>query len=359
MISNLVYKAIRPAVFKMDPENAHSMTIKALKTGAVRNCCVTRSERLEQDIFGLKFINPAGLSAGFDKNAEVIAPALKLGFGFTEVGTVTPQPQGGNPRPRIFRDPTNGAVINRMGFPNGGLHVFRPNLEKFLNASSRPQGVVGINIGMNKTQENPAEDYCALIKELAPLADYLTVNISSPNTPGLRNLQEKEPLTELITQMKKALSETCPENAPALLIKLAPDLDEKQQKEIAGVLMETGVSGVILSNTTLDRPDYLSEGFKDEAGGLSGSPVREKSTAIIRNFYKLTDGKLPIIGVGGISTAEHAYEKIKAGASLVQLYSGMIYEGPSIASKINSGLLELLNRDGYTNISDAIGQEGL
>ncbi len=357
MISNLVYKAVRPAVFKMDPEDAHGFTIKALKTGMIRNCSVTKSERLEQEIFGLKFVNPVGLSAGFDKNAEVISPALKLGFGFTEVGTVTPLPQGGNPRPRIFRDPANNAVINRMGFPNGGVRVFRPNLEKFLNSSSKPAGVVGINIGMNKTQENPAEDYCALIKELAPLADYLTVNISSPNTPGLRNLQEKEPLTELITEMKKALSDTCPDNAPALLIKLAPDLNEQQQEEIAGVLMDTGVNGVISSNTTLDRPDYLSDGFKDEAGGLSGAPVREKSTAIIRNFYKLTDGKLPIIGVGGISNAEHAYEKIKAGATLVQLYSGMIYEGPSIASNINKELIELLDRDGYTNISEAIGQE--
>ena len=195
MITDILYKAARPVVFKMDPEDAHGMTIKAMKMGTVRICNATKSERLEQDLFGLKFPNPVGLSAGFDKNAEVIAPCLRLGFGFTEVGTVTPQPQGGNPRPRIFRDPANGAVINRMGFPNGGLRVFKPNLENFLSSNSRPSGIVGINIGMNKTQENPAEDYCALIKELAPLADYLTVNISSPNTPGLRNLQEKEPLT--------------------------------------------------------------------------------------------------------------------------------------------------------------------
>lgn len=355
MITDLIYKAVRPIVFKMDPEDAHGATIKALKSGAIRSCKITKSERLEQELFGLRFPNPIGLSAGFDKNAEVIAPALRLGFGYTEVGTVTPLPQGGNPRPRIFRDPANGAVINRMGFPNGGVRVFKPNLQRFLGMSARPDGVVGINIGMNKTQENPANDYCALIRELAPLADYLTVNISSPNTPGLRNLQEKEPLSELIGQMKNTLSDVCGNEAPALLIKLAPDLDAQQQEEIAGVLMDTKVSGVILSNTTLDRPDYLSDGFRDENGGLSGMPVREKSTQIIRNFYSLTKGQLPIIGVGGISDADHAYEKIKAGASLVQLYTGMIYEGPSIANTINAGLLELLNKDGFSHISQAIG----
>lgn len=352
-----LYKYIRPAVFAIDPETAHGMTIKALKTGAIKPCKTITSERLEQSIFGQTFANPVGLSAGFDKNAEVIEAALKLGFGFTEVGTVTPKPQGGNPRPRIFRDPVNGAVINRMGFPNGGLRVFKPNIEAFLNKQNRAQGVVGINIGMNKTQENPAEDYCALIRELAPLADYLTVNISSPNTPGLRNLQERAPLTELISEMKKALNETCPDNAPALLIKLAPDLTEAQQEELADTLTANKIDGVILTNTTLDRPDYLSDGFRVEAGGLSGAPVREKSTAVIRNFSKLTKGVLPIIGVGGISKAEHAYEKIKAGATLVQLYSGMIYEGPEIANAINKGLIDLIDRDGIKHISEAIGTD--
>ena len=351
------YKYIRPAVFKIDPETAHGLTIKALKSGAIRPCSTIQSERLAQSLWGLNFPNPVGLSAGFDKNAEVIAPALRLGFGFTEAGTVTPKPQNGNPRPRIFREPAHGAVINRMGFPNGGLRVFKPNIEKFLSSNSRPNGIVGINIGMNKTQEKPAEDYCALIKELAPLSDYLTVNISSPNTPGLRDLQEKGPLLDLLTQLMQTRKETCSENAPPLFVKLAPDLDEKQQEEIAETLLKAKVDGVILSNTTLDRPDYLSENFRGKKGGLSGDPVREKSTAIIRNFYKLTGKKLPIIGVGGISTAEHAYEKIKAGASLVQLYSGIIYQGPEIANKINAELLNLLDRDGFTNISEAIGRE--
>ena len=352
-----LYKYVRPAVFKIDPETAHGVTIKALKTGALRPCSIVSSPILEQEIFGLKFPNPMGLSAGFDKNAEVIAPALKLGFGFTEVGTVTPKPQGGNPRPRIFRDPKSGSVINRMGFPNGGLRVFKPNIEKFINSDNKPNGVVGINIGMNKDQSDPAADYCALISELAPLADYLTVNISSPNTAGLRDLQRKDALAELLGEMMETRSKACPDNPPALLIKLAPDLDEKQQQEIAETLLSADVDGVILSNTTLDRPEFLPEKFRGEKGGLSGVPVREKSTAIIRNFYKLTDGKLPIIGVGGISNAEHAYEKIKAGASLVQLYTGMIYEGPAIANDINKGLIELLERDGFASITDAIGAD--
>lgn len=352
-----LYGLIRPAIFKMDPETAHGLTIKGLKTGAIRPCKTVRSDMLEQDIFGLHFANPVGMAAGFDKNAEVISPLLKLGFGFTEAGTVTPKPQGGNPRPRIFRDPTNNAVINRMGFPNGGLRAFKPNIEKFLSTESRPHGVLGINIGMNKEQKNPADDYCALIKELAPHADYLTVNISSPNTPGLRDLQKKDILTDLVNQMMDARHEACGEQAPALLIKLAPDLSEEQQEELAETLIETKVDGVILSNTTLDRPDFLPDDFKAQPGGLSGAPLTQKSTQIIHNFYRLTHGKLPIIGVGGISTAQHAYDKIKAGASLVQLYSGMIYEGPEIANKINQGMCDLLSQDGHTNISEAIGTD--
>ncbi len=352
-----LYKFISPIVFKIDPENAHSMTIKALKSGLVRSCKKVEDSALEQELFGKRFPNPVGLSAGFDKNAEVIAPCLKLGFGFTEAGTVTPKAQDGNPRPRIFREPESGSVINRMGFPNEGVSTFKRNVERFLNSSAKPQGVVGINIGMNKTQTEPADDYCVLIEQLAPLADYLTVNISSPNTPGLRDLQRKDVLLELLGKMMDSRAKACPENAPALLVKLAPDLDEAQQQELAETLIEAKVDGVILSNTTLDRPETLPEDFRNEAGGLSGTPVREKSTAVIRNFYKLTNGKLPIIGVGGISKAEHAYEKIKAGASLVQLYTGMVYEGPEIANNINRGLLELLQRDGFTNIADAIGAD--
>ena len=222
-----LYKYVRPAIFKIDPETAHRLTIKAMKTGVIRPCSIVKSEKLQQNIFNLRFPNPVGLSAGFDKNAEIIAPALNLGFGFTEVGTVTPKPQKGNPLPRLFRDPASGAVINRMGFPNGGVRVFKPNIEAFLNANKRPEGVVGINIGMNKEQENPVEDYCTLVHELALLSDYLTINISSPNTPGLRDLQQKDILLEMLGQITNTLKDICTDAPPALLVKLAPDLDEK------------------------------------------------------------------------------------------------------------------------------------
>ena len=348
-----LYKLAKPLVFKMDPETAHGVTIKALKSGAIKSCKTVKDSSLNQSLFGIQFSNPVGLSAGFDKNAEVISPIINLGFGFTEVGTVTPKPQIGNPRPRIFRDPDSASVINAMGFPNGGLDMFKKNIK----TSRRPSDIVGINIGMNKEQTNPAEDYCALIRALAPMASYLTVNISSPNTPGLRNLQQKDVLSELLGELMAARKEISGGNSPALLVKLAPDLNEKQQEEIAETLMESKVDGVILSNTTLDRPQSLPETFRARKGGLSGAPVRGKSTDIIRNFYKITGGKLPIIGVGGIQTAEHAYEKIKAGASLVQLYTGMIYEGPNIANNINAGLIDLLKQDGCMNISEAVGQE--
>ncbi len=352
-----LYRIFRPAIFTIDPENAHGLTIKAMKRGIIKSCKHISSPKLEQRLFGVNFKNPVGMAAGFDKNAEVISSLLKLGFGFTESGTVTPKPQGGNPKPRIFRDPKSGSVINRMGFPNGGLRVFKPHIEEFLADEKRPDGILGINIGMNKEQKNPADDYCSLIKELAPLADYLTVNISSPNTPGLRDLQQKDVLSALIDEMKETLTQTCPSDAPALLIKLAPDLNEEQQEEIASTLVATNIDGVILSNTTLDRPESLPEEFRAQPGGLSGTHVKEKSTAVIHNFYRLTNGKLPIIGVGGISTAEHAYEKIKAGASLVQLYTGMIYQGPDIANQINAGLLELLENDGFSSICEAIGSD--
>lgn len=348
-----LYNFVKPFVFKVDPETAHRLTIKALKHGAVRSCCSVQDDLLVQDLFGLKFKNPVGLAAGFDKNAEVIDPILRLGFGFTEVGTVTPRPQEGNPKPRIFRDPKSESVINAMGFPNEGLEVFTSNFEQ-----SARNGVVGINIGMNKDQAHPAEDYCTLVRALAPRADYLTVNISSPNTPGLRDLQKKDALLELLDAMMGARREACGDKKPpALLVKLAPDLDNAQQAEIADALLESSVDGVILSNTTLDRPDYLQETYRRRKGGLSGQPVREKSTAIIRNFYKLTEGRLAIIGVGGVQKAEHAYEKIKAGASLVQLYTGMIYEGPEIAHNINRGLIDLIKADGFSSVRDAIGAD--
>lgn len=349
------YKLAQPFLFKLDPEKAHTMTIHAMARGAMPPVRHVKSDMLRQEVCGLAFDNPVGLAAGFDKNAEVIAPILKLGFGLTEVGTVTPKPQDGNPKPRVFRDPANEAVINRMGFPNGGADEFSANFSAFQAMRKKPQGIVGINIGMNKTQTEPAKDYAALIKRFAATCDYLTINISSPNTPGLRDLQSREPLLELLEAVEVERSLACGKEQPPLFVKFAPDLDDAKIAELCGCAIEGKADGVIVGNTTLDRPDYLSDGFRDEAGGLSGKPLTDKSTQVIGKFYAHLKGKIPIIGVGGISNADDAYAKIKAGASLVQLYTGMIYQGPGIAADINKGLITLLKRDRYSNISEAIG----
>lgn len=352
---DFLFKLGKPLLHAMDPEDAHTLTIKGLKTGLMPPCAGKPDERLKQTVTGLKFQNPVGLAAGFDKNAEVIQPMLNFGFGFVEVGTVTPKPQEGNPRPRIFRNPANEAVINRMGFPNGGLNIFKNNIEKFRQTHPGTKGIVGLNIGMNKTQDKPEADYKLLVRELAHLADYLTINISSPNTPGLRNLQSRENLVPLLKQIldERALAE----KQPPLFVKLAPDLNQNQIEEISESILDAGIDGLILTNTTLERPDYLPENFRSETGGLSGKPLTHKSTDIIRAFYKKTGGKLPIIGVGGISSAQDAYDKIKAGACLIQTYSALVYQGPALVKDINAGLLKLIEQDAYINISQAVGAE--
>ncbi len=340
----------------MDPETAHGMTLKALQAGLVPCCTVPNDERLQTTLWNRTFPNPVGLAAGFDKNADVVEPMLKIGFGFVEAGTVTPRPQDGNPRPRVFRDPANDAVINRMGFPNKGADNFRHNIERFLEKKDRARGVLGINIGMNKGVEDPAKDYCDLVQMLGQYADYLTVNISSPNTPGLRNLQSRENLVPLLTRILEQRAKSCASNMPPLLVKLAPDLTEEQLQDIAASLIEVRIDGVILGNTTLDRPEYLSAGMRQQAGGLSGKPLTQKSTQIIRTFYSMTHGALPIIGVGGISNADDAYAKIRAGASLVQLYTALVFQGPALVSDILNGLLVQLEKDGFNHISQAIGK---
>jgi len=349
------YKILRPLFFRLDAEKAHNLTLKMLKTGLAPQVAPVEDPALKTALWGRSFPNPLGLAAGFDKNAEVIGPMLRLGFGFVEAGTVTPKPQHGNPKPRVFREPGHEAVINRMGFPNGGINQFKDNLQKFLDRKPRPAGIVGLNIGMNKSQTEPAKDYCLLVQQLAPLADYLTINISSPNTPGLRDLQKPEYLRDLLTQVIEERGKACRTAPPPLLLKLAPDLDEKQSEAIAQVVMEAGVDGLILANTTLDRPDYLSLEFASEKGGLSGKPVKDKSTSLISRFYKLTEGKLPIIGLGGISSGEDAYEKIKAGASLIQIYTTLVFNGPDVVKVINTDILKLLKRDGFSHVSQAVG----
>lgn len=341
----------------LEPELAHTLTLKALQAGLMPPQPSICDPALESIVCGIKFPNPLGMSAGFDKNAEVPGPLFKLGFGCVEVGTVTPRPQTGNDRPRVFRDIETKSIINRMGFPNGGMNAFKANLSRFLAVRPRPPGVLGINIGMNKNQTDPAKDYAVLIQNLAPLADYLTINISSPNTPGLRDLQQRDVLLELLGVVREERRRACGPHAPPIFVKLAPDLTFEQQEELASTLLEGRADGVLLTNTTLSRSSNLPQSFALQKGGLSGPLLRKTSTELIRNFYALTGGRLPIIGLGGISCAASAYEKIKAGASLVQLYTGLVYEGPSVIYSINKNLLTLLKADGYTNIAQAVGAD--
>ncbi len=341
-------------------ETAHNITLAALKFMPLSFFSIyssPSSPQLKTTLWGRNFPNPIGLAAGFDKNAESLSGLFGLGFGFIEAGTVTVKPQTGNPRPRVFRNPENSAVINRMGFPNGGVAKFKDNLQKFLSKKPKPNGILGLNIGMNKDQTDPAKDYTALVRSLAPMADYLTINISSPNTPGLRNLQEKGPLTDLLTAVLAERKNSCGQYPPPLLVKLAPDLTDEQLIDIAEVLLSLKIDGVILSNTTLSRPDHLPQSFREEKGGLSGAPLTEISNAVIRRFYALTKGQIPIIGVGGVKNGKDAYTKIRAGASLIQLYSNLIFQGPSLPSMINKELLDLLTQDGFKNIADAIGAD--
>ena len=354
-----MYRILKPLLFCLPAETAHRLTLSALKytPSALLPQFGFASPSLKVTLWGRHFPNPVGLAAGFDKNAESLNGLFHLGFGFIEAGTVTVKPQAGNPRPRVFRAPQYNAVINRMGFPNCGVAAFKDNLRKFLEKKPRPVGVLGLNIGMNKDQTEPAKDYTALVRSLAPMADYLTINISSPNTPGLRNLQEKGPLTDLLTAVLAERKASCGEFPPPLFVKLAPDLTDQQIDDIASVLLSLKIDGVILGNTTLSRPDHLPADFREQKGGLSGAPLTDLSTAVIRRFYTVTKGQIPIIGVGGIGNAQEAYAKIRAGASLVQLYSNLIFQGPSLPSMINAGLVDLLRRDGFNHISEAVGAD--
>ncbi len=352
-----IYQKTRPLLFKIEPEKAHGLFLSTLKFGALPPISNQYGPALEVTLWGRKFPNPVGLGAGFDKDAEALHGSFGLGFGFVEAGTVTPRPQEGNPKPRIFRDPNNNAVINRMGFPGKGYGLFKANLSAFLSQKTKPQGVVGINIGMNKTQSEPEKDYMFLIRNLAPMGDYITVNISSPNTPGLRDLQEPDTFKSLILKLKEALKKSCGDHAPPLLVKLSPDITPQQQHDLAKICLDVKLDGLILTNTTLDRPENLPAEFAKEKGGLSGEPLRDKSTQLIHNMHKLTEGQIPIMGIGGIQSGLDALEKIKAGASLVQLYTGLIYGGPYVADKINKELLDLLAAEGYKNITEAVGAD--
>lgn len=345
----------RPLIHLLPPECAHNLGLFALSNGLVPMPRPLRDPALQVRAFGLEFANPVGLAAGFDKNAVAINALLAQGFGFVEAGTVTPQPQAGNPRPRIFRLPEDEAVINRLGFNNGGLVAFSKN---FTRRNPR-MGVAGANIGKNKDSESAVADYVRGMQAVYPHADYITVNISSPNTVGLRALQKRDALAELLDAiiLARQACETTHEKHVPLLLKVAPDLDEGEKKDIAELVLAHGFDGLIVSNTTISRPDSLQGASKGEQGGLSGKPLMALSTQTLADFYRLTEGKIPLIGVGGIASAEDAYAKIRAGATLVQLYSALVYQGFGVVRTINKGLSELLARDGFKQVADAVGAD--
>ncbi len=345
------YSAIKPMLWRLDPERAHGLALWALACNLPLTVAGPADPRLAVEVFGHRFANPVGLAAGFDKDARVWRQAARLGFGFVEVGSVTPRPQSGNPRPRLFRLAQDRAVINRMGFNNDGVDAMARRL-----ARSRPRDVVlGINLGKNKDTVDAATDYEIGARRLGPLADYVVINVSSPNTPGLRALQGKEPLSALIRRTHAALAESCGASAPPLLLKIAPDLTELDLADIASIALEGHLGGLIATNTTTWRPPGLDPRYAPEAGGLSGKPLFALSTEMLRRLYRLTKGQLPIIGVGGISSGVEAYAKIRAGATLVQLYSALVFEGPGLVQRIKRELLQCLERDGLGSVRQAVG----
>jgi dihydroorotate dehydrogenase len=334
------FPALRPLLHALDAETAHRLTIRALALAppaAVPPC----DPRLAVHAFGLRFPNPLGLAAGFDKNAEVPDAMLGLGFGFTEIGTVTPRPQAGNPRPRLFRLAEDQAVVNRMGFNNDGHAAAL----KRLQTRARRGGIVGVNIGANKDSADRIGDYVAGIAAFAPVASYFTVNISSPNTPGLRALQSRDELGQLLARLNAARQDAAVK--PPMLLKIAPDLSDEELEDIASCCAGGAVDGIIVSNTTLSRPG-LRSALAHEQGGLSGAPLLELSTRQLARLFLLTGGRIPLIGAGGVHDAASALLKLRAGASLVQIYSALVYQGPGLLSAILNGIVEELIRRNET-----------
>ena len=352
---------------------------------------------LQTEIFGRRFNSPVGLAAGFDKNAESISAAVSMGFDFVEIGTVTPEPQPGNPKPRVFRSTVDEAVINRYGFNSDGAEVVFGRVQRWRLWNAKVQNfvaamkslisgdeslesvhrsdqlrspvsnrlntscfgkehILGINIGKNKQSPDAISDYVRGAQTFYPVADYIVINISSPNTPGLRSLQAKDELTELIRAVQGTMKQLgSGRRGPSLLVKVAPDLSAEQRADVAQVALQMGIDGLIVSNTTLGRPASLAQPFGSEAGGLSGAPLRDFADQSLLDFYRLTNGRIPLIGVGGISSAEDAYRKIRLGASLVQLYTGLVFHGPGLPTQIKRGIADLLRKDGFQSISEAVG----
>lgn len=345
---SLVHDLATRALHRLDPETAHRLTIRALALGLGPRAVRADDPVLATELFGRRVPNPIGLAAGFDKNAEVPDEMLAAGFGLVEVGSVTPLPQAGNPRPRLFRLAEDEAVINRMGFNNEGLEAAAARL---IRRRARP-GLVGVNIGANKDAADRVADYVTGFRRVAALAGYVVVNVSSPNTPGLRLLQQKDELARLLA----ALEAVRPDLAPVpLVLKIAPDLAPEDCADIATLALDHGLDGLIVSNTTLARPGTLMSPHRAEVGGLSGRPLLGPSTAMLAEMRRLTGGRLTLIGAGGVASGEDAYAKIRAGASAVQLYSAMVYHGPGLVARIKGELAALLRADGYRSVGEAVG----
>jgi dihydroorotate dehydrogenase len=364
---SMLYKKLgKPILFRMDPEKAHHLTINGMHIAGVfpggkklLNSLygAAYSPALAQTLWGIDFANPIGLAAGLDKNAHAVEGFSQLGFGFMEVGTITPKPQQGNEQPRLFRLPEDEALINRMGFNNVGIEAMAHNLRKL----KRRDIPIAINVGKNKSTPNESaeDDYRACIRRLYEFGDFFVVNISSPNTPDLRNLQHGNDLNRLLDAVKDEMEqqrEKHRHSGKPVLVKIAPDLTDDELEQTVLSIMDSGVSGIIATNTTLNRQG-LQHSNKEQMGGLSGKPLTRRSTEVIRRVYELTQGKLPIIGSGGIFSAQDAYDKIRAGASLIEVYSALIYEGPQLIGKLSEGLKVLLHKDGFTHISEAIGAD--
>ena len=343
-----MFNVIRPLIFKFSPEVAHSLAIKALKLNNIPYSKPKDNHILETTFCEKKLSSPIGVAAGFDKNAEVYNPLFNLGFGFVEVGTITPKPQFGNPKPRVFRLEEDEALINRLGFNNSGSEQISKRIKE-----NNKKGFLGINIGPNKDSTNRIDDYLICFRKFYNLADYITINISSPNTENLRDFHNQDELNSLIDKLKNEKKELN-SNIP-LAIKVSPDLNDDQINEVSKIILEQEIGIIIVSNTTDKNRENLKNINKLEKGGLSGKPIEKISNEAISKFYKILKDKTKIIGVGGVSNGQDAFEKITSGATLVQLYTGMVYRGPRIASKISKELIELLKNKGFKNVSEAIG----
>ena len=343
------YPFVWPVLRQIEPERAHGLAIAALRHGLVPPACPVDAPSLRSQVWGLDFANPLGVAAGFDKNAQAVAGLRRLGLGFVETGTITPRPQAGNPRPRVFRLEQQEALINRLGFNNDGLAVVAARL----SALQRGACPIGANVGPNRDSPDPLADCAKGVRTLGGSVDYLVINVSSPNTPGLRALQAGEQMRRLWQAVQEARREAAVRTP--LLIKIAPDLDADALAEIAAVALEVGVDGIIATNTTTERPQDLDPRYRAEAGGLSGRPLFHRSTAVLAALYRLTGGTIPLIGVGGVASGADAYAKIRAGASLVQLYTALVYQGPALIPRCLRALKDLLERDGFASVSAAVG----